>query len=406
MGEQQRLFPFSALNDTNIVDDNLVKGFVITTFPPVGDVYLGTITVTVPNTLGPYELQITGSQLNDSGGPTGIASLRHLTITSIDNPPPTDIQLDNTSVDENAAGAVIGNVTVVDPGDSHTLTVSDNRFQVVGGQLKLVAGVSLDHESEPTVSINITARDSGGSDYIQTFAITVRDLNEPPSVSLQNAEASLPENTALQTKVADIVVTDDALGSRTLGLAGPDQVMFEIVGTVLYLKAGQNVDFETNPVLDVTVTVDDATIAPSPDDSAALSISVPDVNERPTDIGLDNLSVPEQTSGAVVGRVTVTDPDAGDSHTFMVSDARFEIVGGQLKLKDGQSLDSIAEPTVSLNITARDLGGLELTESFQITVRSLASGRVDVTLVASATHGDRSGDRGNRQSAGQPRVDG
>ena len=38
-----------------------------------------------------------------------------------------------------------------------------------------------------------------------------------------------------------------------------------------------------------------------------------------------------------------TDPDSGDTHTFAVDDARFEVVGGQLKLKAGQSLDFEAE---------------------------------------------------------------
>ena len=55
-----------------------------------------------------------------------------------------------------------------------------------------------------------------------------------------------------------------------------------IDGTELYLKAGASLDFETNPVLDVTVEVDDAALAPDPNDTAALAINVTDVNEPPT----------------------------------------------------------------------------------------------------------------------------
>ena len=190
-------------------------------------------------------------------------------------------------------------------------------------------------------------------------------------MSLQNAVASLPENTTAVTKVADIVVVDDALGTATLALLGPDSALFDIVGTELFLKAGQQVDFETNPVLDVTVTVDDTAVGGPPDSSAPLSIAVTNVNERPTDIALDDLTVPEETAGAVVGNVTVTDPDAGDTHTLTVSDGRFEVVGGQLKLKAGVRLDFDTQPTVNLNLTARDAGGLELTEGFAITVSAL-----------------------------------
>ena len=53
---------------------------------------------------------------------------------------------------------MIGNVSVVDPnvGDTHTFTVNDNRFEVVGGQLKLKSGISLDFETQPSVSVIVT----------------------------------------------------------------------------------------------------------------------------------------------------------------------------------------------------------------------------------------------------------
>ena len=53
------------------------------------------------------------------------------------------------------------------------------------------------------------------------------------------------------------MVTDDALGTNTLSLSGTDAALFQIVGTELFLVAGASLDFETNPVLDVTVEVDD-----------------------------------------------------------------------------------------------------------------------------------------------------
>ena len=46
-----------------------------------------------------------------------------------------------------------------------------------------------------------------------------------------------------------------------------------------------------------------------------------------TDIALSNTSVAENAAGAVIGSLTTTDPDAGDSHTYTVSDSRFEVVG-------------------------------------------------------------------------------
>ena len=43
-------------------------------------------------------------------------------------------------------------------------------------------------------------------------------------------------------------------------------------------------------------------------------------------------------AGAVVGRITVADVDDGSRHDFTVSDARFEVASGQLRLKPGVML--------------------------------------------------------------------
>ena len=72
------------------------------------------------------------------------------------------------------------------------------------------------------------------------------------------------------------------------------------------------------------------------------------MNEAPTDIALDNLSVDENADGATVGTLSTTDVDAGDTATYAVSDDRFEVVDGDLKLKDGVSLNHEEADSVSL----------------------------------------------------------
>ena len=47
-------------------------------------------------------------------------------------------------------------------------------------------------------------------------------------------------------------------GANNLSLSGLDASLFEIIGTTLWLKAGAHLDFETNPLLNVTVNVNDA----------------------------------------------------------------------------------------------------------------------------------------------------
>jgi hypothetical protein len=76
--------------------------------------------------------------------------------------------------------------------------------------------------------------------------------------------------------VADIVVTDDALGSETTALAGTDAASFEIDGTELFLQAGTALDALTDSDLEVTVEVDDTSLGAGADDSATLNITVTD----------------------------------------------------------------------------------------------------------------------------------
>jgi VCBS repeat-containing protein len=285
------------------------------------------------------------------------------------NEVPTDIALSKATVNENAVGAVIGNLTVTDPdaGDSHTFAVSDGRFQVVGGQLKLAAGQSLDFEAASTVSVDVTATDKGGLSRTETFIIGVNDVNEVPT-DIALSSATVNEN-AVGAIIGTLTVIDpDAGDSHTFGVS---DARFQVVGGQLKLAAGQSLDFESASTVSVDVT---ATDKGGLSRTETFVISVNDVNEVPTDIALSNATVNENAVGAVIGNLTVTDPDAGDSHTFGVSDGRFEVVGGQLKLAAGQSLDFEAASTVSVDVTATDKGGLSRTETFVINVANVDEG--------------------------------
>ena len=99
-------------------------------------------------------------------------------------------------------------------------------------------------------------------------------MAEAPLIDAENLfrqsgplQTTIAENTstASHIKVADINVTDDALGSNTLALTGTDAAFFEIVGNALYLKAGTVLDFESKSSYAVAVTVDDPTLGGEPD---------------------------------------------------------------------------------------------------------------------------------------------
>ena len=77
--------------------------------------------------------------------------------------------------------------------------------------------------------------------------------------------------------------------------------------------------------------------------SQTVTLNVNDINEAPYDITLDSTTVAENSAGAIIGNIATFDVDSGSEpfgqHAYTFSDSRFEVVGGQLKLKDGESLD-------------------------------------------------------------------
>ncbi len=320
-----------------------------------------------------YQITI---EVEDSGGAT---YLETVTINVADlNEGPTDIQLSGASVDEHDAGAVVGTLTAFDPdeGDTLTFTVSDDRFEVVGDELKLKDGVELDFNEIELIDVTVTATDSHGESTSQSFSIDVNDVNEAPTdISLDND--TVAENDAGAT-VAWLAAADpDAGDTATFSIAEDASGLFEVVGNELKLKDGASLDREAQDAYEITLEVTDSGGA---NYTETVTINVADLNESPTDLQLSGDTVNENEAGAVVGEVSAYDPDDGDSLDFTVSDDRFEIVDGQLKLKDGVSLDHEAAETIDVTVTATDQGGLETSQSFTINVADVNEAPSDITL--------------------------
>ena len=299
-------------------------------------------------------------------------ALLSISITDVNEPP--TVALANTittfpeDTDTSSAIKVADIVITDDALGTNNLSLSGADaalFEIVGTELRLIAGASLDFETNPNLDVTVEVDDTTVGvtpDDTVPLSISITDVNEPPTVALANTITTLPEdtNTSSAIKVADIVITDDALGTNNLTLSGADAALFEIVGTELRLIAGAVLDFETNPNLDVTVAVDDTTVGATPDDTAPLSISVTDVNEPPT-VSLANTitTFPEDTdtsSAIKVADIVITDDALGTNNlTLSGADAAlFEIVGTELRLIAGASLDFETNPNLDVTVEVDD----------------------------------------------------
>ncbi len=243
-----------------------------------------TATFTYDTTPPMVAVKILDDSLNDADNSSEVT----FTFTE----PPLEFEMEDLSADGGTLSGFSGS------GTSYAVTFTADDGLTTTGSVSVAAGSYTDAAGNPG---------SAGSD-------TVAIDTSPPAVALSNTTTTLPESTdtSSRIKVADVEVSDDALGANVLSLDGLDAVMFEVEPTSgtggfaasLYLKAGALLDYESNPVLDVTVAVDDATVGATPDASTTLSITVTDVQETLLlEVADDSVS---EAAGAGATTVTVT----------------------------------------------------------------------------------------------------
>lgn len=206
----------------------------------------------------------------------------------------------------------------------------------------------------------------------------------PTAVALANTIGHLLEtqSTAADIKIGDIQVTDDGVGTNTLGLIGADAARFKIVGTSLYLKAGTVLDYTSKPFYDVAVTADDPLVGAAAPDSTSptFRLQIDNVNRAPTAILLSAATVLEDAANtSVVGTLSATDPDGAGTFTYTLLNSaggRFSIVGNQLRVANGLLLDHEQAASHNINVRVTDNTGLVFDKVLKITVGDVATENV------------------------------
>src|SRR5690606_26797916 len=150
-----------------------------------------------------------------------------ITVTAeSDNAEPTDLELSNTSIDENVeSGTVVGvfTTTDADASDTHTYTLvagegdTDNAaFTIEGNELRTNGDV--DFETQDSYSIRVRTTASQGAFFETVITISVNDLNEAPTAVSLDTD-TVPEDAEVGSTVATLSTSDpDASDSHTYEL--------------------------------------------------------------------------------------------------------------------------------------------------------------------------------------------
>ncbi len=310
-------------------------------------------------------------------------------VINVNDNSPTDITLDNSSIDENVeSGTSIATISTTD-GDTedeftYSLSGTDVASFSLGGDNndELLSAEVFDFEVKSSYQITITTTDAGNITYDKDFTITIVNVNDDPS-DIQLSNASIQENLDAGTTIGELTTTDqDEADTHTYTIIGDNTDFFEIGGTNNdQLLSKVSFDKESVGTYDITIVTNDGNDGEFEED---FIITITNENEVATAIAFedgDNEIEENASIGTVVGTLATTDIDAGDSHTYSITgtDAEsFDIDGANVVTEE--IFDFETKNSYSITITTTDAGGLQFSDDFTIQVLDGADDPTDISL--------------------------
>ncbi len=421
-----------ATGATVVLQANAVVSANTTTF---GDVEINGSTITVDGDLWVDGDLTISSLYRLEGGTIHVTGETHVLDGSWSgggnivgwNVAPSDVTLTSSTVAENAsAGTVVGTALPTDPDPNETFSFeltddANGCFEIdaATGEIRVAEGAVLDHEAVPQHLVTVKVTDSAGFEYEETLTIGVGDVNEAIE-DLVFSGTTVAENAPAGTVVGTASASDpDAGDTLQFALSDDADGRFAIDADTgqIVVAEGASLDHEAGTSHTVTVKVTDAA---GHELEESFTIGVGDVNEAIEDLVFSGTTVAENApAGTVVGTASASDPDAGDTLQFALSDdadGRFAIDAdtGQIVVAEGASLDHEAGTSHTVTVKVTDAAGHELEESFTIGVGDVNEAIEDLvfsgaTVAENCTRRDRGryrfGERPRRRRYAAVRVE-
>ena len=231
-------------------------------------------------------------------------------------------------------------------------------------------------------AITIQAYDGRDWSVTQLLPIVINPINDAPSGIALSVD-SIPEN----PEIGEALLTLRALDPDTIANYEyqVDDARFSVVDGILRLVNG-TINFEEEPRLVLTVTAIDR-LNPQDFVTRSITLALLDVNEAPTGVlSPGRTSIPELMDDVELGRITVIDQDANEQYSWTISDSRFEVVNGMLRLSKGSTLDFEREPSLALRLRGQDgRGQFEIETSVTVSVTDQDDEPIGLALTSSAT---------------------
>ena len=235
-------------------------------------------------------------------------------------------------------GQLIANVTATDKDKganalvSYKITSGDSRKFTIDTKTGVITtSEKLDREEAASYNLVITARDHGIPSLSSTVSVSVevRDENDnTPKFSQPFYQASVLENTAINTNILRVTATDPDDGTNGLVtysiVSGNPNDTFAIDNSTGFLCVKLNLDREAVAFYSLLISASDN--APKPkSDFVRVNFTVLDENDNsPIFVNVANFTVVENSAlGTIVGSISATDSDAGSN-----GQVRYSVVKG------------------------------------------------------------------------------
>lgn len=308
------------------------------------------------------------------------------------NDAPTSISLSATQIDENNllnVNVAMLSATDTDANEQFTFSLvsglggADNvAFSISGNNLR--ASTSFDFETQDEYAIRVQVSDRASNTFVDTFKISINNLNEAPSDILLTSD-SIRENQAVNSLVATLSTVDQDAGQSFSysfsNVPGNDNANFNLVGNTL--RGAVPFDFETRDVYFIYIQTNDLNGGLF---TKQLTIRVTDINDAPSDVDLSTNSVNENMPiGSFAAQLLSTDQDVNSTFTYALvngvgaSDNSDFLVRND-SLFTRTVLDLNAQATHNIRLETNDgLGGV-FSKAFTIIVKDINNIPTNLTL--------------------------
>ena len=266
-----------------------------------------------------YEQQISYSIRIQAIDQSGTGPERIFTIEVEDtNDPPTDISIDQLSLNENLpSGTSIGIMSTTDEDVADEFSyelISDpgNAFTIDNNQLK--SNLVFNFEDTNRYPITIRSTDKEGESVDKDFMVRINDSNDAPT-ALNLSNASILENQPSNTFIGILSTEDvDAVENTTYSFVNGNNNNSSFFMSGDSLKSFQIFNHEETPTLLVEISARDKA---GIEITEAFVINVRDDNDASISFQMDQSQINENMPiGTEIGQFSTIDEDEADNFTY------------------------------------------------------------------------------------------